>query len=237
MEEKAEEYLIVDPAFLEEVEAGSGVKVSACYQCRKCTNGCPVTFAMDLYPDQVMRYIQLGIREPVLNSSTIWVCASCETCTTRCPNEVDIAGAMDYLKQTVVREKSKAREKKVLTFHQVFLDDIRKRGRIFESGLMQNYLLKSGEAFTKLKDLSILEEMRLGWTMYRKGRLNLLPHSIKGKDEVKKLFKDREARAGGARRKGRRPKKKRKRAKVICKMTSSPVKPGNADRPVNATNP
>ena len=187
----------INPAFLEEVEAGSGVKVSACYQCRKCTNGCPVTFAMDLYPDQVMRYIQLGVREPVLNSSTIWVCASCETCTTRCPNEVDIAGAMDYLKQTVVREKSKAQEKKVLTFHQVFLDDIRKRGRIFEAGLMQHYLLQSGELASKLKDLSILEEMRLGWTMYRKGRLNLLPHSIKAKDEVRKLFRDREARGGG----------------------------------------
>ncbi len=199
MEQREEELLVLDPRFLEEVEAESGVKVSACFQCRKCTNGCPVTFAMDLYPDQVMRYIQLGIREPVLNSSTIWVCASCETCTTRCPNEVDIAGAMDYLKQTVVREKSKAREGKVLTFHQVFLDDIRKRGRIFESGLMQNYLLKSGEAFTKLKDLSILEEMRLGWTMYRKGRLNLLPHSIKGKDEVRELFREREARGAKAR--------------------------------------
>jgi heterodisulfide reductase subunit C2 len=199
MEQREEELLVLDSKFLEEVEAESGVKVSACFQCRKCTNGCPVTFAMDLYPDQVMRYIQLGIREPVLNSSTIWVCASCETCTTRCPNEVDIAGAMDYLKQTVVREKSKAREGKVLTFHQVFLDDIRKRGRIFESGLMQNYLLKSGEAFTKLKDLSILEEMRLGWTMYRKGRLNLLPHSIKGKGEVRELFEERKAR--GAERK------------------------------------
>jgi heterodisulfide reductase subunit C2 len=191
MEQREEGFLILDPAFLEEVEAGSGVKVSACYQCRKCTNGCPVTFAMDLYPDQVMRYIQLGIREPVLNSLTIWVCASCETCTTRCPNEVDIAGAMDFLKQTVVRTKTGAREKKVLTFHQVFLDDIRKRGRIFESGMMQNYLLKSGEAFTKLKDLSILEEMRLGWTLYRKGRLNLLPHGIKEKAVVRQLFQDR----------------------------------------------
>jgi heterodisulfide reductase subunit C len=71
------------------------------------------------------------------------------------------------------------------------LNDIRKRGRIFESGLMQNYLLQSGEAFTKLKDLSILEEMRLGWTMYRKGRLNLLPKAIKGKQEVRKLFEKR----------------------------------------------
>lgn len=199
MEEMAEQvYLEWDPTFLEEVEGGSGVKVSACYQCRKCTNGCPVTFAMDLVPDQVMRYIQLGLRRPVLDSATIWVCAACETCTTRCPNEVDIAGAMDFLKQTVVRTRGVAREKKVLAFHEVFLNDIRKRGRVFEAGLMQSYLLKSGEAFSKLKDLSILEEMRLGWTMYRKGRLNLLPHGIKGKGEVKALFRE----ARGAERKG-----------------------------------
>ena len=195
MEQREEGFWALDPAFLEEVEVGSGVKVSACFQCRKCTNGCPVTFAMDLYPDQVMRYIQLGFRQPVLESATIWVCAACETCTTRCPNEVDIAKAMDFLKQTVVRTRGVPHEKKVLTFHEVFLNDVRKRGRVFEAGLMQSYLLKSGEAFTKLKDLSILDEMRLGWTMYRKGRLNLLPHGIKGKEEVKKLFKERAARS------------------------------------------
>ncbi len=104
--------LEMNPDFLVEVEEKSGVKVSACYQCRKCTNGCPVTFAMDLYPDQVMRYIQLGLRKEILQSSTIWVCASCETCTTRCPNEVDIAKVMDYLKQTIVRKKDQSRRKK-----------------------------------------------------------------------------------------------------------------------------
>ncbi|MBA4394520.1 MAG: heterodisulfide reductase [Desulfobacca sp.] len=174
--------------FLREVEEKGGVKVSACYQCRKCTNGCPVTFAMDLYPDQVMRFIQLGLQKEVLASSTIWVCASCETCTTRCPNEVDIARVMDFLKQRVVERKAKPKEGNVLTFHQVFLKDIQKRGRIFEAGMMQNYLLKSGEIFTKLKDLSILEEMQLGWTMMRKGRLNLLPKKIKDRKEVRELF-------------------------------------------------
>jgi heterodisulfide reductase subunit C2 len=174
--------------FLREVEQKGGVKVSACYQCRKCTNGCPVTFAMDLYPDQVMRFIHLGLEKEVLESATIWVCASCETCTTRCPNEVDIARVMDYLKQRVVEKKVKAKERQVLTFHQVFLADIKKRGRIFEAGLMQNYLFRSGEIMTKLKDLSILEEMKLGWTMVRKGRLNLLPKKIKGKKEVRELF-------------------------------------------------
>jgi heterodisulfide reductase subunit C2 len=177
--------------FLAEVEQLSGIKVSACFQCRKCTNGCPVTFAMDIYPDQVMRYIHLGLKERLQGCATIWVCASCETCTTRCPNEIDIAGVMDFLKQTVVREKAQAREKKILAFHRVFLEDIRKRGRIFEAGLMQNYLLKSGEWIKKLKDRTLIDEMRLGWTLARKGRLNFLPKKIKGMAEIKELFKDR----------------------------------------------
>lgn len=191
MEHTIPEMIIGESHFLDEVEQGSGIKVSACFQCRKCTNGCPVTFAMDIYPDQVMRYIQLGLKKEIRESATIWVCASCETCTTRCPNEIDIAGVMDFLKQSVVGERAKAAESKVLAFHQAFLDDIRKRGRVFEAGLMQNYLLKSGELMHKLKDLSILDEMRLGWTMYRKGRLNLLPKHIKDREEIKELFKRR----------------------------------------------
>ena len=177
--------------FLNEVEEECGIKVSACFQCRKCTNGCPVTFAMDIYPDQVMRYIQIGLKQEVLESATIWVCSSCETCTTRCPNEIDIAGIMDFLKQSVVKEKGQAAEDGVLTFHQVFMDDIRKRGRVFESGLIGNYMLKSGDWLRKMKDGTLLDEMRLGWTMYRKGRLNLVPKKIKGREEIEQLFKNR----------------------------------------------
>lgn len=191
MEHKELPVLEMDSSFLLEVENSSGIKVSACFQCRKCTNGCPTTFAMDIYPDQVMRCIQLGLKKEVQESATIWVCASCETCTTRCPNAIDIAGVMDFLKQTVVKEKTKARERKILTFHRVFLDDIRKRGRVFEAGLMQNYLLKSGQLLHKLKDRTIWDDMRLGWTMARKGRLTFYPKHIKGREEIKKLFKDR----------------------------------------------
>jgi heterodisulfide reductase subunit C2 len=181
-------FLDFNSNFLSEVEEESGIKVSACFQCRKCTNGCPVTFAMDIYPDQVMRYIQIGLKHEVRESATIWVCASCETCTTRCPNEIDIAGVMDFLKQSVVKEKGQAEEGKVLAFHQVFMNDIRKRGRVFETGLVGNYMLKSGDWLQKLKDRSIIDEMRLGWTMFRKGRLNLFPRRIKGIDEIKQLF-------------------------------------------------
>src|SRR3990172_4909871 len=92
---------IVQPAsdFLVDVEARSGQKVSACYQCRKCTNGCPLAFAMDVMPNQVMRMAQLGLGEELLGCKTIWICASCQTCTTRCPNDIDIAHLMDSLRQ------------------------------------------------------------------------------------------------------------------------------------------
>ena len=181
----------MDSAFLVEVEQLSGIKVSACFQCRKCTNGCPVTFAMDIYPDQVMRHIHLGLKKELQDCATLWVCASCETCTTRCPNEIDIAGVMDFLKQTFVREKIEAREKTIFTFHRVFLNDLRKRGRIFEAGMMRNYLMKSGQLVQKIKDRSILDEILLGWTMARKGRLNFLPKRIKGSKEIEALFKGR----------------------------------------------
>jgi heterodisulfide reductase subunit C len=71
-----------DSTLLETVEARSGESVSRCYQCRKCTNGCPLVFAMDWMPNQVMRAIQLGLEKEILASQTIWVCASCQTCTT-----------------------------------------------------------------------------------------------------------------------------------------------------------
>lgn len=188
MEPSGLNFIEINFGFLDEVEEKSGIKVSSCFQCRKCTNGCPVTFAMDLYPDQVIRYILLGLKKEVQESATIWVCSSCETCTTRCPNEIDIAGVMDFLKQSVVREKGRAAEDKVLAFHQVFMDDIRKRGRVFETALVGNYLFKSGDWFRKLKDRSIIDEMRLGWTMVRKGRLNLFPKKIKGIEEIRQLF-------------------------------------------------
>ena len=89
--------------FLEEVnERIGGVPIQSCYHCRKCTAGCPIAFAMEYNPDQIIKMIQMGMRDKVLNSSSIWLCASCETCVTRCPNEVDIARMMDVLREMAI---------------------------------------------------------------------------------------------------------------------------------------
>ena len=167
----------------------SHLKTSACYQCKRCTNGCPVTFVMDLYPDEVIRRVSLGQMDRVLACNTIWICSACETCTTRCPNEVDIAGVMDYLKENAIRLGVKVPQKRTYAFHKIFLKEIEKRGRIFEPGLMQRYMIRSGEILRKIGNGSILEDMTLGVKMFKKGRMPLWPESIKGKKDVRQLIR------------------------------------------------
>jgi heterodisulfide reductase subunit C len=88
---------------LAEIQAISGADVRACYQCGKCTAGCPLASAMDLMPNQILRLLQLGEHERVLQSRTIWQCASCLTCAARCPKDVDPARVMDALRTLLMR--------------------------------------------------------------------------------------------------------------------------------------
>ncbi len=170
--------------FLRQAEAESGVKASACYGCKKCSNGCPVTFAMDLHPYQVVRYVQLGLPEKLKDSKTIWVCAACQTCLTRCPNEVDLPRLMDWLKETVVQESRPVAEKNTLLIHQLFLREIKARGRIFEGSMMTRYYFKSGEMFGP----EAIKYGLLGLEMFKRGRLKLLPSGNKDRAWLKALF-------------------------------------------------
>jgi len=176
-------------AWLAEVEKESGVTISACYQCKKCSAGCPVTFAMDYLPHQLLHLIQMGLKDEVLKSATIWVCASCETCTTRCPNDIDIAKVMDTMRVMSRRLGMPAGEKRVPIFHDAFLSSIKRMGRVYELGMIGDYTLKSGDASVKLKSGSLMEEAKLGWQMFKKGKLKLFPRRIKGRGEIKRLFK------------------------------------------------
>ena len=141
-----------DGSFLAEVEHRSGVAVSACFHCRKCSSGCPVAYTMDLPPNLLIRHIQLGQRQRVLESQTIWVCASCITCSTRCPNDIDLAHVMDTLRRMSVREGSVSLPR-VLAFHEAFMKAIQTHGRVHEAELIARY---------KLKTRTFLEDMNLG---------------------------------------------------------------------------
>ena len=179
------------PSFsLQERLAGvAATSPSSCYQCKKCSAGCPLTFAMDLLPDRVIRLALLGQTEALLGCRTIWVCASCVTCTTRCPNDIDIAGVMDWLKEEALRQGKAVDQPEVAAFHRFFLDSLRRAGgRLSEMALMRRftlYKLRRGPQFGEL-----LENMKLGWGLFKRGRLRLTgPPSLKGGGEIKKIFK------------------------------------------------
>ncbi len=91
--------------FVRKVEEYSGQDLLICYQCGKCSAGCPAAFAMDLLPSQVIRLIQLGQVREVLDSSTIWFCAACQTCYARCPKGVDLSRIMEALRDIALQEK------------------------------------------------------------------------------------------------------------------------------------
>jgi len=168
------------------------VDVLACYQCGKCSNGCPVTFAMDILPHQIIRMLQLGLTKEVLDSRTPWVCASCETCFTRCPNEIEISKLMDDLKQEVLKGGGKTSQEAIDRFHKVFLNNIKNFGRINETLLLGVYQMKS--SWSDLKkgwiDFSgLLKNAGLGMSMLKRGRLSLFPKG-RTKKEVQGIFKD-----------------------------------------------
>ena len=183
-----QETITPDHSLLDQIEAIGPFQTGACFQCRKCTNGCPVTFAMDLYPDEVIRMVILGQRKTVLGCRTIWVCAACETCTTRCPNEVKIAEIMDCLKEIAIQTDVPAPESKILKLHETFLNNINKWGRVYETALLPAYLLKSGELKQKWHTGTYRHDIKLGLQMLSKGRFPLLPKAINVKKEVRNIL-------------------------------------------------
>ena len=161
------------------VEEKSGQRLAVCYQCGKCTAGCPSAFAMDYPPHQIIRGVQLGMRDVVLSSRTIWLCAACETCTTRCPQEVDLAGVMDALRTIAYAEGIRSPEEDVPLFHRIFLGNVRQFGRVFEIGMIGFYNLFSGHY---LKDVIMAPKMLL------KGKLSLLPPRNRRGKELRRMF-------------------------------------------------
>jgi heterodisulfide reductase subunit C len=170
-------------AFRKRVEELSGERTTACFQCEKCTNGCPVTFAMDIAPNRLMRAIQLGLEDMVLQSDTIWVCTSCETCTTRCPNDIDIAHIMDTLRQLSRARGVKDSQKSVPLFHSAFLNSVKWFGRVHELTMASTFALRS-EGIKGIR-----KQAGMGIEMIKKGKIKIIPGRLRAGRQVKSIFR------------------------------------------------
>lgn len=100
---KLSQAIIRDP-FVAKVQQLSGENLLSCYQCGKCSAGCPGVSQMDILPNQIIRYAQLGLKQELLQSKSIWICASCMTCNTRCPKGINVAEVIEAIRQILLRK-------------------------------------------------------------------------------------------------------------------------------------
>lgn len=138
-----------------------------CYQCKRCTSGCPVAPFAGLHPAQIMRAVQLGQYDMIFEDKFIWLCTGCETCTTRCPQGIDIAAIMDELK-IIARQEGKVKaDAPFANILRLNYDSIKRWGRLYEIELIAR------DKMTRRSGM--MDDIGLGMKMFMKGKLNLFP--------------------------------------------------------------
>jgi heterodisulfide reductase subunit C len=172
--------LRLDTGFLGAIERRSGQPIARCYQCRKCSAGCPTAQAMDFDPAQIVRLVQLGQRQAALSCAGIWLCVGCETCGTRCPNGICVGRIADALKASALQAGVAPGERSVYQFHRAFLNSVRRFGRAHEITMLVEYKLRAG---------NLLADLLLGARLLLAGKLPLLPGRLSPRRGVAPLFR------------------------------------------------
>jgi heterodisulfide reductase subunit C len=170
--------------FVKKVESLSGSSVLRCFQCGKCSAGCPMAAFMEHPPNRIVRLLQLGQWERVLAGRSIWYCASCETCSTRCPNKVNLAAIMDALRKLSWDADGPSKESLVQLANRLFIDNIRTYGRQYELRLGAIFNVKSGQ---------FLKDLLLGPKLLSKGKLKMFHSKNRNVSEIEGIFKRIEA--------------------------------------------
>jgi heterodisulfide reductase subunit C2 len=165
--------------FVKKVEALSGTSVRRCFQCGKCSAGCPMSGFMEHPPNRIVRLLQLGQGERILAGRSIWYCASCETCSTRCPNKVNLASIMDALRKLSWDADGPSKESYVQLANRLFIENIRTYGRQYELRLGAAFNMKSGQ---------FLKDLMLGPKLLSRGKLKMFHSKNRNLPEIEAIF-------------------------------------------------
>ena len=158
----------------------SGVDVSTCYQCGKCSAGCPMAGESDLRPNNVMRLAMNDEPERLLADESIWLCLTCETCSERCPTGSEPARVIDAVREIAAAAGRSPQPRNLRAFHEAFLAQIRNNGRLFEAGFMLAYKVRSG---------ALLQDVSSAPAMLSRGKLQPRPERTRDVENVRRIFK------------------------------------------------
>ncbi|MGD0337754.1 MAG: 4Fe-4S dicluster domain-containing protein [Bacteroidota bacterium] len=169
-----------EAGLLNTVKEISGIDISSCLQCKKCTNGCPMISLAKVTPSEIIRRLQLSIGDSILNSDLIWMCASCEICFSRCPMHIDMSAVMDALRMISVKKNAAKQKGNIPLFNKWFLKTVRAFGRTYDLGMIAAYKAGTSSYFQDAEKVPV---------MLKKGKIALLPSLKADKKYIKRIFK------------------------------------------------
>jgi len=155
----------------------TGQNIFRCYQCIKCTSGCPLAEKFDITPSQIIRSLQLNDSR-VLHSEAIWLCASCHICAARCPQNIDVATVMKALCLAAKERGIVPAIPDVDRFNKAFLRIVKLFGRVHELTLAAAFNIAMGRPF---------QDLKFGLEMFRRGRLRIIPRIVRPSEKLMPL--------------------------------------------------
>ncbi len=161
------------------VERMSGVDLSSCYQCKKCSSGCPVAQITRSSPSEIVRRLHLGAGDELLESDLIWMCVSCETCYARCPMEINVASVIDALRTLAQERGAPKPDGNTPLFNSLFLRMVKSFGRSYDLLAIAVY---------KLGTRNLRQDTGKFPAMLKKGKMAILPPSGADTKMVKRIF-------------------------------------------------
>ena len=162
------------------VEKKADVSLNRCYQCKKCSVGCPVANQTKSPPSEIIRRLQLGAGNELLQTDLIWTCLSCQTCYARCPNEINFAAIIDALR-SVAQESGVAKPKgNPPLFNRLFLNTVKTFGRAYDLQMITLYKIRTG---------NIRQDTEKFPTMIKKGKMALLPSLGADRRKIRRIFR------------------------------------------------
>jgi heterodisulfide reductase subunit C len=164
---------------ISDVEKLASVDLSECYQCKKCSCGCPVSEHTESPPSEIIRRLQLGAGDEILNSDIIWTCSSCETCFARCPMGIDMAAVMDGLRILAVERQAVTPKVNIPVFNRTFLKTVNMFGRAYDLAMIAAY---------KIRTSTIMQDMSKFPSILKKRKIAILPPRGADKKSVQRIF-------------------------------------------------